>query len=78
VAASFKAGDVVEGAVSIEVNGIAHTGTYTIDKGWMKVVSAYGSKTSKAHTFPAVAQIGPDDGLAQLLLSEFVATSPQK
>jgi hypothetical protein len=78
VAASFKAGDVVEGAVSIEVNGIAHTGTYTIDKGWMKVVSAYGTKTSKAHTFPAVAQIGPDDGLAQLLLSEFVATSPQK
>jgi hypothetical protein len=78
VAASFKAGDVVEGAVSIEVNGIAHTGTYTIDKGWMKVVSAYGSKTSKAHTFPAVAQIGPDDGLAQLLLREFVATSPQK
>jgi hypothetical protein len=28
VAASFKASDVVERAVSIEVNGIAHTGTY--------------------------------------------------
>jgi hypothetical protein len=29
MAASVKAGDAVERAVSIEVNGIAHTGTYT-------------------------------------------------
>jgi hypothetical protein len=44
----------------------------------MKVVSAYGSKSGKAHTFPAVAQIGPDEGLARLLLRELIAISAKK
>jgi hypothetical protein len=44
----------------------------------MNVVSAYGSKTAKAHTFPTAAQFGPDEELARLLLRELAATSAQK
>ncbi len=74
MARKSKSSEVITGSVSTEIAGKTHTGSYTVEDGWVTVSTAFGSKRAAVQEAPP-GQMQPVEPLARLLLLEILGAA---